>query len=51
MNGICKKIVVFILVEVEFFVSYGYDDIIYGKFVSELQMLRQFDFCNDFYSL
>lgn len=36
INGICKKIVVFILVEVEFFVSYGFDDIIYGKFVSEL---------------
>lgn len=39
-NGTRKKIVVSTLAEAEFFASHGYDDIIYGKPVSESQMSR-----------
>lgn len=39
-NGTRKKIVVSTLAEAEFFASHGYDDIIYGKPVSESQLSR-----------
>lgn len=50
-NGTRKKIVVSTLAEAEFFASHGFDDIIYGKPVSESQLSRWFYFCNDLYSL